>query len=560
MHLATNAYIVTSTLQNIAVAKTFFNLFIDNEITPISIQDQNITYTSFGKVNTIKENGNELLIEYGFDNQRIYSECVHSNNRTTRKYYVGSFEEKIEEPLKGPKINTSNIQYDYISGPDGLVATFITTKQTKGNNGKIGNKGNNTEEREMFYILKDHIGSITGIVDESGKLVAEYSYDAWGKRRNPKDWTKPSNDELMFDRGFTGHEHLELFDLINMNGRVYDPSLGRFLSPDNYVQAPDFSQSFNRYSYCMNNPLKYTDPSGDNPLVAAIIIGVAIGAYSGGVMANEGQYNPFQWEKSWHTWGYMIGGGIVGGISGALGSTIAASGGVFANTSAIMAGSFSNSIGMNIVSGGGTPISVSFGAASYDFTNNEWGYLGKKGNSTLANIGYGFGAMANIADVNQAINSTQATLYTEKGDAISHSAIVDEKGNSLMSYGPKDSKFSTDNFKTDIIGLKNGTMRDIASYKKFGLAFRRSTSDYTIYKDLPVSLTLNKYAVNLVRGLGKILPYQGVTTNCSNMASISLWLNGIPNIGIHPYLLYATTWVYSAGIRPDLFSYYLNNR
>lgn len=47
-----------------------------------------------------------------------------------------------------------------------------------------------------------------------------------------------------------------------MNGRVYDPIVGRFLSPDNYVQAPDNTQSFNRYSYVLNNPLKYTDPTG----------------------------------------------------------------------------------------------------------------------------------------------------------------------------------------------------------------------------------------------------------------------------------------------------------
>jgi RHS repeat-associated protein len=53
------------------------------------------------------------------------------------------------------------------------------------------------------------------------------------------------------------------FDIINMNGRLYDPVLGRFFSPDNYVQMPDNSQNFNRYNYCLNNPLKYTDPSGN---------------------------------------------------------------------------------------------------------------------------------------------------------------------------------------------------------------------------------------------------------------------------------------------------------
>ncbi len=48
-----------------------------------------------------------------------------------------------------------------------------------------------------------------------------------------------------------------------MNGRLYDPIVGRFLSPDNYVQSPGFTQSFNRYSYAWNNPLRYTDPDGE---------------------------------------------------------------------------------------------------------------------------------------------------------------------------------------------------------------------------------------------------------------------------------------------------------
>jgi RHS repeat-associated protein len=63
-------------------------------------------------------------------------------------------------------------------------------------------------------------------------------------------------------RGFTMHEHLDEFKLINMNGRVYDPLVGRFISPDPFVQMPDYSQSYNRYSYAFNNPLRFSDPSG----------------------------------------------------------------------------------------------------------------------------------------------------------------------------------------------------------------------------------------------------------------------------------------------------------
>ena len=69
---------------------------------------------------------------------------------------------------------------------------------------------------------------------------------------------------MKFARGFTGHEHLEMFGLINMNARLYDPVLGRFLSPDPIIQVPDFTQSYNGYSYAMNNPLSYKDPNGES--------------------------------------------------------------------------------------------------------------------------------------------------------------------------------------------------------------------------------------------------------------------------------------------------------
>ena len=107
------------------------------------------------------------------------------------------------------------------------------------------------------------------------------SYDAWGRLRNPAThaiYAAGSEPELFLGRGYTGHEHLAVFGLINMNARLYDPALGRFLSPDPYVQSPDFSQNFNRYSYCLNNPLVYVDQNGEwfliDDLVAAIVGGV----------------------------------------------------------------------------------------------------------------------------------------------------------------------------------------------------------------------------------------------------------------------------------------------
>ena len=70
-------------------------------------------------------------------------------------------------------------------------------------------------------------------------------------------------NDIGFHRGYCGHEMIDGGWLINMNGRIYDPWLAMFLSPDNYIQDPLNSQNFNRYSYCINNPLKYTDPTGN---------------------------------------------------------------------------------------------------------------------------------------------------------------------------------------------------------------------------------------------------------------------------------------------------------
>jgi len=117
----------------------------------------------------------------------------------------------------------------------------------------------------MLYIHKDYLGSFETVTIGSGEVYEKLSFDPWGRRRNPENWTYYSTTTertYLFDRGYTGHEHLDNFDLINMNGRVYDPWLGRFLSPDPFVQAPTFSQSYNRYTYAFNNPLKYVDPTG----------------------------------------------------------------------------------------------------------------------------------------------------------------------------------------------------------------------------------------------------------------------------------------------------------
>ncbi|MDR2834786.1 MAG: hypothetical protein LBV69_01105, partial [Bacteroidales bacterium] len=110
------------------------------------------------------------------------------------------------------------------------------------------------------FLLKDYLGSVLKIVDANGTTIEEHSYDPWGNHRSPTTWE--ISDFTGSYRGYTGHEMLPQYALINMNGRMYDPVISRVLSPDNFVQDTLNAQNFNRYSYCLNNPLKYSDPSG----------------------------------------------------------------------------------------------------------------------------------------------------------------------------------------------------------------------------------------------------------------------------------------------------------
>jgi len=212
---------------------------------------QEIEYTAFNKVSQIlnPEDNLKLKIGYGPNNQRkIYSLFNIDDSKTDilikKKYFVNNdYEIEVNEQGAERKLH-------YLYAADGLFAIYIMENNT----------GN------MYYIHKDYLGSYQSITDKSGAKIEELSFDPWGRRRNPNDWSFNNvPDDYLFDCGFTGHEHLDEFNLINMNGRMYDPFVARFLSPDPVVQSPDNTQSINRYSYVLNNPFKFIDPTGHYP-------------------------------------------------------------------------------------------------------------------------------------------------------------------------------------------------------------------------------------------------------------------------------------------------------
>ena len=247
-----------------------------------------ISYTSFDKTAYFSRKNilgafvrnNKINITYGPEKTRkiqeqIYEIRARSGQRpkvierwSSSKYYIGNLYEK--EVCDGEVI-----ERNFIYANNQVVAISEMS-------------GSNSDQ--FFYMHHDHIGSIIGASDSNGHLVDNFSYDAWGNRRNPDNYSDTNvspEDIVSTDHGFTGHEHIDLLGLINMNGRIYDPILGRFLSPDPLVQAPDMTQSLNRYAYCLNNPLTLTDPSGYSWVgtTFAAITGIAVALETGGLAA-----------------------------------------------------------------------------------------------------------------------------------------------------------------------------------------------------------------------------------------------------------------------------------
>lgn len=200
-------------------------------------ENKNISYTSFNKPSQITDIGKTVNFYYDANNRR-YKKT--SNSMTT--YYINkSYEENYLS--NGEK---EDKYFIYAEGK--LVSTF--SKKSTG--------------YEVKYMHYDNLGSIDTVTNVFGVVEERYAYKPFGEKlkldKYGEEISKTTKSST--NRGYTGHEHIEEFDLIHMNGRVYDPKIGRFLSADPHIQDPNNSQSYNRYSYVLNNPLKYTDPSG----------------------------------------------------------------------------------------------------------------------------------------------------------------------------------------------------------------------------------------------------------------------------------------------------------
>lgn len=223
-------------------AKPYQLTQIQNPTSNVSFNTLNVTHTAFDKVSQISESTSNKEYDFVYDNdqQRIKMEYKLSGQTQYTRYYQENYDR--EETSSGYR------EWCYINSPFGAAAVYYN---------------NNGTSQQILDITTDNLGSPIMLTNHNGGIEEQYSFDAWGRRRNPADWTYnsiPAAQKMI--RGYTGHEHLDELDLINMNGRIYYPVLGRFIEPDPLVQDPSDIQNMNRYSYVLNNPLKYIDPSG----------------------------------------------------------------------------------------------------------------------------------------------------------------------------------------------------------------------------------------------------------------------------------------------------------
>lgn len=292
-----------------------------------------VTYNAFKAPLRINlPNKDDLKFEYNLlqSRYRMYSETTGK-----QKFYSSDYAVEITKETNGKtQILT------YITG-DPYNANYI--EKVVLNNGTVTEKAN-------YFLHRDHLSSILAITKATdGAVVEKRFFDAWGNLKGLvngggqliTDSQQLLNANMFIDRGYTGHEHLMSVGLINMNARLYDPVMRRFLSLDSIIQDPFNTQNYNRYGYVTNNPLLYTDPSG-NTLVVAVIVAVAVSVTTHAIM------NTLQGIPFWYGMGKaMTTGAISGLVSFGIGSAATS---IFGE--ALTIGKAAFEAGMHAITGG----------------------------------------------------------------------------------------------------------------------------------------------------------------------------------------------------------------
>lgn len=226
---------------------------------------QNSVTTTFGydnNLNLISQSGGGSTRTYEWGKDGLMSRTL-LNGAQQQKYFYDGLGRRVK--VEGSSSTTWTVSV--FSGQDviyekdnsGVITKFIRA------NGMLLAKLVGTTP---YYYLGDHLGSTRQVRDANRGLVFQADYEPFGK-----PYSVTGSEAYKF----TGERQDAPTSLIYLRARQYDPDLGRFVSADPVLGALPYPQTLNRYGYVINNPLKYTDPTGEFPWLAIIVAAFLIG-------------------------------------------------------------------------------------------------------------------------------------------------------------------------------------------------------------------------------------------------------------------------------------------
>jgi RHS repeat-associated protein len=340
-------------------------------------------YSAFDLPKTISDAGGNILASYKYDAQNL--RVFKSYSGQTTASIVGLYERRVSSSGV-----VSHVMY--VRGPGKRVVAQETWTES----------GSSVTASPVLYHHDDIVGStvVTNTTNTTSG-VTRLRYDPFGLRINPTNPTQAPTT-LPTKIGFTGHEMDDEFNLINMKGRIYDPKIARFLTPDPIVSSPWRGNGYDRYGYVLNNPLRYTDPSG------FICVSGEIPTEAGCVYVGGGMVGPVVTVKAEDpTLGILrgtgggnntIGGGSLPDAGGGRG------GGGDGGSSKYMPDYISVSFSFGVSWG-------PQGVISFDRHGNVYGAVGASGGASLSNVNGSVtaGYVMNDGRTEQAASEQQTT-------------------------------------------------------------------------------------------------------------------------------------------------------
>ena len=405
---------------------------------------------------------------------------------------------------------------------------------------------------QLRYQMINNQGSVALETDKDAQIISYEEYLPYGgtaiiagRNRQEVEWK---------EYRYSGKECDDTTGLYYYGARYYISWLGRWLNAD----AAGAVDGLNLFAFVKGNPVSAIDPDGRWGWLIAIGVGVLATGYTAYQIASARGQTGLSLAAS------TIGGAVLGGVTSGVGTAIAASGVTLSQTVSMAVTSTATTTALNYFSGGQVDKTTSVGVASYNWSKGQFGYLFKSGNTRSENFSYAAGLSANVTDSvtlykgGGGVNVDLVTEFDLKAtiggdrDYIGHSAIVNPAESIDISVGPRGGGFFP-KYETVVNQVKK-LFVDVPGVRwpnYYGTEAGWSVPIYNVHKDTLLEISSN--IASNKDALGDPLLYNGLANSCVGHTSHALRQVGIPNIGLHPFILQGQLLSRQVGIAANPF-------